>query len=541
MEVFRAGFNSLRGLLPYDIYNVPTLREISLPANHLNSQIGDRVVQLSNLTILYLSANELTGELPQNIGKLSKLQYLHLHINNLTGPLPSSLMNCSNLIALILRVNFLEGDISTLNFSKLKSLRKFDLGFNHLTGNLPKSLFMCKSLVAIRLSSNNLVGEIPPSVSGLQSLTYMSLSNNSLTNITGAITSLMGIKNLTVIIISRNFFQETLPNVPNIVNMNGFMNTKVLALGGCRITEEIPTWIRTLKELQILDLSNNQLTGPIPGWLGTLPNLFYLDLSNNLLSGEFIKDLCNLKALTTKHATQQVKQFFLAELPVVVIPHSGSPFLEYTSFSFMPPTVNLRQNSLSGIIPAEIGQLKLLHVLDLSINNFTGSIPNQISDLIDLERLDLSENQLSGTIPSSLKGLHFLSWFSVANNNLAGEIPQGTQLHSFPASSYLGNPGLCGFPISRKCSSRAYDKEHDSSEEESGFEFPWLYVIAGFGYAKGLLTVCVTLLFHTSWRNAYFNFLTDITGNCYTKLRYNVCILTMRLQETKRRPKRSHP
>lgn len=319
MEVFRAGFNSLRGLLPYDIYNVSALREIFIPANYISGPIGGGVVHLSNLIILDLFGNEFTGELPWNIGKLSKLQQLHLHINKLTGLLPSSLMNCTNLISLNLGFNFFKGDISILDFSKLQNLTRIDLATNYFTGNLPESLFMCKSLVAMRLSNNSLVGQIPPTVSALQSLTYISLPYNHLTNVTGAIISLMSCKNLTTVVLAKNFFGEALPDGATIRNMNGFRNVKVLGLGACNFTGKFPSWIERLKELQVLSLAFNQLTGSIPNWLGTLPSLFYLDLSYNLLSGIIVQELTTLQALRTNQ--KHVNEIFL-EFPIFVHHHS---------------------------------------------------------------------------------------------------------------------------------------------------------------------------------------------------------------------------
>ncbi|GFQ07847.1 tyrosine-sulfated glycopeptide receptor 1 [Phtheirospermum japonicum] len=81
--------------------------------------------------------------------------------------------------------------------------------------------------------------------------------------------------------------------------------------------------------------------------------------------------------------------------------------LQYNRLFNLPRGLKVGNNSLTSNIPADIGQLKLLHVLDLSNNGFNGSIPNQLSRLVNLEKLDMSRNNLSGEIPTSLTGLHF--------------------------------------------------------------------------------------------------------------------------------------
>ncbi|BBH01665.1 hypothetical protein Prudu_011999 [Prunus dulcis] len=106
---------------------------------------------------------------------------------------------------------------------------------------------------------------------------------------------------------------------------------------------------------------------------------------------------------------------------------------------------------MNGSIPIEIGQLRLLHTLNLSGNNFFGNIPTQISNLQNLEALDLSRNALSGNIPSPLASLHFLHALNVSYNDLRGPIPTSTQLQSLNASAFEGNPKLCGAPIPNEC------------------------------------------------------------------------------------------
>ncbi|KAJ4719265.1 Receptor kinase [Melia azedarach] len=358
-------------------------------------------------------------------------------------------MNCTKLTTLNLRVNNLEGPLWDFNFSTLTQLNTLDLGNNNFTGSLPQSLYSCKNLTAVRLASNQLEGQISPDILALQSLSFLSLSQNRLTNITGAIKILMGCKNLTTLIITTNFMNEQMPHDENLVDPGGFQNLQVLGLGGCQFSGPVPNWLAKLKKLEVLDLSVNRFTGSIPGWLGNLTNLFYIDLSHNQLSGEFPMELTLLSALASQEANDQVDRSYL-ELPVFVMP-SNATNQQYNQLSNLPPAIYLGNNSLNGSIPVEISRLKYLHVLDLSVNELSGNIPDELSTLTNLEKLDLSGNHLSGEIPVSLRGLHFLSSFSVANNNLQGPIPSGGQFDTFPSSSFEGNPELCGSIVQRSC------------------------------------------------------------------------------------------
>ncbi|CAJ1931204.1 unnamed protein product [Sphenostylis stenocarpa] len=113
-------------------------------------------------------------------------------------------------------------------------------------------------------------------------------------------------------------------------------------------------------------------------------------------------------------------------------------------------SIDFSSNHFEGPIPDKLMEFKELYALDLSNNCLSGKIPSSIDNLIQLESLDLSKNSLSGEIPIQLASLSFLSYLNLSFNHLVGKIPTGTQLQSFPASSFEGNDGLYGPPLIEK-------------------------------------------------------------------------------------------
>ncbi|KAH6761073.1 hypothetical protein C2S52_008241 [Perilla frutescens var. hirtella] len=487
LRVYRAGSNSLSGWLPNDLYEAKSLKEISLPNNQLTGPINNAIAMLSNLKILELHVNELTGELPPDIGLLSKLERLQLYANGLNGTLPPSLMECSNLRFVFLRDNHLGGEISNLNFSKLQRLEAIDLGNNSFVGSIPESLGFCKSLVALRLAYNRLVGEIPPRMASLTSLEHLSIANNTLSNIAGALRILSHCENLTVLFLWGSFHDEI--QIDNItgLHLNGFRNLQYLTLGRCKLKGPIPFWIANLTKLILLDLSRNQFSGAIPSWFGTMPSLFSLNLTQNLLSGNLPHEIGMMSGLITDNTS--VDSIYLA-LPYVA---NG---LQYNRLLNIRRVLAIANNTLSGRIPEEIGRLKLLQVLDVSNNNFDGSIPQQLPRLTNLESLNMSGNHLSGEIPESLTRLHFLSSFSVANNDLRGEIPTGGQFDTFSADSFKGNPKLCGYVLKISCPIAARVDTTPDEGELRGIS--WCSLPFGLGYSVGLATVVAAFWFNSS-------------------------------------------
>ncbi len=83
----------------------------------------------------------------------------------------------------------------------------------------------------------------------------------------------------------------------------------------------------------------------------------------------------------------------------------------------------LHNNQLSGHIPAELGKLQMLKNLVLANNQLSGVIPAEFGQLEQLTFLKLNDNQLTGAIPPELGQLQLLTRLDLRNNMLTSTIP----------------------------------------------------------------------------------------------------------------------
>ncbi|KAF5459205.1 hypothetical protein F2P56_023180 [Juglans regia] len=438
-----------------DVLRMPNLITLALDNNRLQGSFSIPLDIAPSIQFLYLSNNFFTGfENSRDVLPLPNLQMLDLQNNRLQGSLP---IPPPSINTYLVRNNSFTGEVSPL-FCNLSSLSVLDLSFNNLSGQLhPCFCNLSQTLKALGLQSNNISGTIPDAWAKGCSLRQIDLSHNQ--------------------------FQGLLPR--SLANCKELGH---LDVGYNKIHDTFPSWLETLTELKVFILRSNGFYGAIRDIQinCTFSNLHIIDLSDNNFSGDLPGECFqrwNAMKLFGANESQYMDYDirFSFTLPLTL---TKGIKLEYERIQHELKVIDLSCNRFEGEIPEVVGNLKGLHILNFSDNALSGHIPSSLANLTDLEILDLSQNKLFGEIPPQLSQLTFLAFFEVFNNCLTGPIPLGNQFETFPNSSFDGNPGLCGRPLSKACGDSlpipdpTFEENQDSV---SSFEFGWKVVVIGFG------------------------------------------------------------
>ena len=181
-----------------------------------------------------------------------------------------------------------------------------------------------------------------------------------------------------------------------------------------------------------LNLRAMGLVGTLPADLNDLTMLTRLWLHNNSLSGEIpdLSRLTNLESLWLSGKDMDLSGN-ISRLGLGSKTRLDTVSLWGNSLTGSIPDLSrlhslvrlkLQSNSLSGGVPASLGNLGSLRDLRLRNNNLRGSVPSQLSNIASLQILALENTGLTGSIPD-LSGLTRLRTLNLRNNNLTGSIP----------------------------------------------------------------------------------------------------------------------
>nr|AAV41389.1 Hcr9-Avr4-par1 [Solanum neorickii] len=506
MKLYVDGVN-IADRIPESFSHLTSLHELYMGYTNLSGPIPKPLWNLTNIVFLDLNNNHLEGPIPSNVSGLRNLQILWLSSNNLNGSIPSWIFSLPSLIGLDLSNNTFSGKIQEF---KSKTLSTVTLKQNKLKGRIPNSLLNQKNLQFLLLSHNNISGHISSSICNLKTLILLDLGSN---NLEGTIPQCVVERNeyLSHLDLSYNRLSGTINTTFSVGNI-----LRVISLHGNKLRGKVPRSMINCKYLTLLDLGNNMLNDTFPNWLGCLSQLKILSLRSNKLHGP-IKSSGNTNLFMGLQILDLSSNGFSGNLPERILGNlqtmkeidESTGFPEYISdpydiyYNYLTTIstkgqdydsvriftsnmiINLSKNRFEGPIPSIVGDLVGLRTLNLSHNALEGHIPASLQNLSVLESLDLSSNKISGEIPQQLASLTFLEVLNLSHNHLVGCIPKGKQFDSFGNTSYQGNDGLRGFPLSKLCGGDdqvTTPAELDQEEEEEDSPMiSWQGVLVGYG------------------------------------------------------------
>ncbi|XP_059648869.1 receptor-like protein 7 [Cornus florida] len=541
LEFIDLSSNNLQGSIPMSFFELGRLLTLVINSNNFSGPIQlekpnnfSGPIQLEKsfrpnlLYSLDLSDNQIEGKIPNWIwevgnGSLSDLNLSH----NLLVDLQEPYVLHPNLAILDLHSNLLSGKIPIPG----ESAQYIDFSSNNFSSSIPPTIGSLLTYASFfSLSNNSVIGNIPQSVCNMRYLQVLDLSNNRLSGTIPSCLIQRSTSTLGVLNLQNNRLSG---NVSSIFPNN--CNLQTLDLSGNRLEGQIPKSLSNCRRLEVLNLGNNMVSDRFPCFLENISSLHVLVLRSNRFhgdincQGENNQSWWNLQImdLASNNFSGALSSGFFSNWKAMMIdndnaqpmfnnlgyPLNGGYYsdrvnviykgieVELVKVLTIFTSIDLSSNRFEGKIPDTVGNLKSLVLLNLSHNDLEDSIPTSLGNLKKLESLDLSLNKLTGMIPTQLASLTFLSVLNVSYNLLVGRIPTGSQFQTFSEASFLGNPGLCSFPLNTSCSDTRvapnFEDGHSTSESE-------VYLSAALGFIVGLGIIIWPLVFCRRWRRWYY-------------------------------------
>ncbi|PHU07311.1 putative receptor protein kinase TMK1 [Capsicum chinense] len=230
---------------------------------------------------------------------------------------------------------------------------------------------------SINLISKSVGGQLPPDLNQLSNLQTLNIQKNRLS---GSLPLLSNLSSLQDVHLDNNNFTSVPPKF-----LSGLTNLQHFSIDD---NPSLPPWtipnsLTDSSSLADFSASNANIIGQIPDIFGSFPSLENLRLSYNNITG----------FLPSSFAKSGIQNLIL----------------------------NNQKFGLSGGIDV-LGSMEQLTQVWIHVNKFTGPIPNlsRCNNLVDLQ---LRDNTLTGAIPASLISLPKLANVSLQNNVFLGPMP----------------------------------------------------------------------------------------------------------------------
>uniref|UniRef100_A0A453Q412 Leucine-rich repeat-containing N-terminal plant-type domain-containing protein n=1 Tax=Aegilops tauschii subsp. strangulata TaxID=200361 RepID=A0A453Q412_AEGTS len=272
-----------------------------------------------------------------------------------------------------------------------------------LFGRISSSLGNLTFLRTLDLSKNGFTGELPP-LNRLHRLEYLDLGKNSLRGtIPDTLTNCSKLRSLDL---SANLLMGEIP-----LGIGRLSNLRKVWLSSNNLTGTIPPSLRNNSQLEDIVLTDNRFMGTIPDEMGSFPSLVYLGLAGNMLSGGIPETLYKYNQSSLEYL------YLYSNMLGKTLPSNfGDTFPDLKHLC-------LDNNNFEGHLPASLGNISGLRLLNFSSNNFIGQVPGSFGNLEQLEYLILQRNNFWGFIPIELGGLKQLTHLDLSDNNLQGGVP----------------------------------------------------------------------------------------------------------------------
>ena len=468
--------NKLTGAMPASLGKLTKAAIFSLDGNNLSGSIPASFGSLTSLILLNLSDNSLSGSIPQELGNLTQLIGLNLYGNNLSGCVPRGLsrfvspymvnpqdggVNLSTCGGSSLSVSFVSDKGALLNLSDYTGLwwyKKSAPGSGSCS-TLPVPGGVPAVLVGLTEATTYTYRAYadPLCTDELASVTFSTsgvlLSAESLIvheGVNASYTVRLGTAPSNTVEVVLTVGETDDRDISFDAKATTHIKTLTFTTSNWSTLQTVTVWAAEDEDAEygeatITHTSTSRDAHTSDFYANTSTDLKVYEADHNVCPGSIavggadvtrggLVDDCNalLAAEATLAGTSTAALNWDAGLAM-------SAWTGITVADGRVTAISLAQQTLRGMIPNNLSEVRNLVQLDFSNNSLTGPIPPEIGQLGRLGTFWVPNNTLSGPVPETIGNLASLTGLRLGGNNLSGALPA-----SLGRLSMLTGLGLSG-------------------------------------------------------------------------------------------------